>query len=117
MDCRRWDVVEVDFGNPIGHEQGKQRPAVVVSNDSFNQVAHLVAVVAITSRQPARYPSEVDLPDLPGVVTAGVVMTQQIRTLSTDRVVRIRGPLKDPVLQRRIEQAIARFLDLPRGRP
>ncbi len=29
------DVVEVDFGNPIGSEAGFQRPSVVVIADSF----------------------------------------------------------------------------------
>src|SRR5581483_12432816 len=51
MSAPRWaEVWDVDFGNPVGHEQGKQRPAVVVSADWFNETrAQLHFVVPISS--------------------------------------------------------------------
>lgn len=114
MNAGRWDVVEVDFGGPaVGHEQAKRRPAVVISNDHFNRAAGLLTVLPITSRQTAKYPAEVEFDDMPGIVSRGVIMVHQIRTVSQTRVERVRGPLKDPVLQRRIVEAIAVFLDLP----
>lgn len=113
MDGRRWDVVDVDYGVPRGHEQGKTRPAIVVSNDGFNRRAGMATVVAITSREPPKYPSEVALPDLPGIVHRGVILIQQIRTIDCDRIVRRRGRVEDPVLRREIEEALAQFLDLP----
>lgn len=107
----QWDIVDVDFGDPIGHEQAFRRPAVVVSNTSFNHHAHLATVCPITSARTApKYPSEVELPNLPGIVTQGVILAQQIRTVSTDRVVKIRGPMKDPVLQRQVVEAVLALL-------
>ena len=44
--ARRGDVWWVDFGDPIGHEQGYRRPAVVVSHDRLN--ASRAGVVFVT---------------------------------------------------------------------
>jgi mRNA interferase MazF len=115
VNCGRWDIVDVDYGIPLGHEQGKRRPAIVVSNNAFNHSAGMATVLAVTSRQQPRYPSEVALPTHPGVVDRGVIMVQQIRTVDGARVVRIRGQVTDPVLQRQIEEAIVAFLDLGGG--
>jgi mRNA interferase MazF len=111
----RWDIVDVDFGVPVGHEQAKVRPAVVVSHDGLNHNADLATVCPITSaRTQPKYPSEVAVPDLPGILTAGVVMAQQIRTVSiSQRVRRVRGRLEDPVLRRRVYEAIAELLPPP----
>jgi mRNA-degrading endonuclease toxin of MazEF toxin-antitoxin module len=49
---------------------------------------------------------------MPGILTPGVLLAHQIRTISTNRVVNIRGPLKDPVLQRAIVEAILVLLDI-----
>lgn len=112
MEYHRWDVVDVDYGIPLGHEQGKRRPAIVISNDGFNRSSNMAAVLPITSRQTAKYPSEVEIPTLPNIVERGVVMTQQIRAVDGSRLVAWRGPLKDPVLQRQIQEALARFLGI-----
>lgn len=110
---RRWDIVDASFPEAVGHEQGKHRPHLVLSNDQFNQRSGLVALVPLTSaRTQAKYPSEVELPGLPGICDAGVIMVQQLRTLSQNRVTRVRGPLKDPVLQRKVREAVVAFLDL-----
>lgn len=123
MTPKRWDIVEVDFGTPVGHEQGKRRPAVVVSeatvsclvvsNDPFNEKTELVTVCPISSTQRTLYPSEVEIPKMPGILEQpGIVMCQQILTVSTQRVIKVRGPAKDPVLQRKVEQALRLHLRL-----
>jgi mRNA interferase MazF len=108
---KRWDVVNADFGVPVGHEQGKHRPALVISNDGFNRATNMATVLPITSqRTTPKYPSEVALPKMPGIVEAGVIMIQQIRTISADRITSVRGPAKDPVLQREVKDALWTFL-------
>lgn len=103
----RWDIVWIDFGVPIGHEQGKDRPALVVSVDGFNKATGLVTVCPFSSRSGIKYPSEVAFPSLPGILdSGGVLMVQQIRTLSQVRIRRIAGPVKDPVLQRLVAEAL-----------
>lgn len=111
----RWDIVEVDFGTPVGHEQGKVRPALIVSNDGLNQNADLATVCPITgARTNAKYPSEVEIPELPGILMAGVLMGQQIRTISISKRIRgVRGPLADPVLRRRVYEALAALIPPP----
>lgn len=111
----RWDIVDVDFGNPVGHEQAYVRPALIVSNDGLNHNADLATVCPITgARQQARYPSEVELPNLPGILAAGVLLGQQIRTISISRrIVRVRGLLADPVLRRRVYEAISALVPPP----
>jgi len=111
----RWDVVDVDFGTPVGHEQAKLRPALIVSHDGLNHNADLATVCPITgARTKAKYPSEVEIPTLPGILEAGVLMGQQIRTISISvRIKRVRGPLADPVLRRRVYEAIAALVPPP----
>jgi len=110
----RWDIVDIDFGDPIGHEQAWVRPAVVLSHDGLNRNARLAVVCPITGARTApRFPSEVVMPNMPGILTPGLLYAHQIRTVSTDRVLRIRGPLKDPVLQREIITAVLGVLDIP----
>ncbi len=68
----RWDIVDVDFGTPVGHEQAKLRPALIVSHDGLNHNADLATVCPITgARTKAKYPSEVEIPTLPGILDAG----------------------------------------------
>ena len=83
----------------------------MVSHDGFNKATGLVTVCPFSSRQVAKYPSEVAFPELPGtLVPGGVLMAQQIRTLSQERVRRIAGPVKDPVLQRQVSEALRALL-------
>ena len=43
------DVVWADLDPSVGHEQGKRRPLIVVSNDAFNRHCNLTMVIPITS--------------------------------------------------------------------
>jgi mRNA interferase MazF len=48
---RRGEVWRVDFEPVRGHEQGRSRPALIISNDLLNQsAAAMVTVVPITTR-------------------------------------------------------------------
>jgi mRNA interferase MazF len=57
----RGEIWLVDFGEPMGHEQGYRWPAVVVSSNRMNASrAGLVIVVPITSRKRG-LPSHVEI--------------------------------------------------------
>ena len=43
------DIVTINFDPSKGHEIQKTRPAIVVSNDDYNQVTGMIAVCPITS--------------------------------------------------------------------
>jgi mRNA-degrading endonuclease toxin of MazEF toxin-antitoxin module len=48
-EIRRWDVFWIDLEPHAGSEQGgERRPAIVVSNDGFNQHFDVVTVVPLT---------------------------------------------------------------------
>lgn len=84
----RGDIIVVDLGEPIGHEAGLSRPAVVVSHDRLAHVG-LIAVVPVT-RTRLGWPSHVEIePSDLGLRETSYVQTEQIRTVSTQRVTQI----------------------------
>ena len=91
MQQLRWSVVYIYLDPVVGREQAGNRPAIVVSDEAFNEAMEVVTILPITSRKPGRriYPNEVLLPaaasGLPG---ESVVMAHQIRTVSKSRIKR-----------------------------
>jgi mRNA interferase MazF len=55
---RRGDVWWINFDPSIGGEIQKQRPAVIVSNDTSNKHLNRVQVVPLSSQTGRLYPSE-----------------------------------------------------------
>lgn len=107
--------MEVDFGRPMGHEPAKRRPALVVSNDGLNHHAGQLVVCPFTTR-PARYPSEVSFPA--GVLRdPSTLCCQQIRLISGGRVLRVQGQIVDPVLRRRVHEALMDLFGIGGGQP
>jgi mRNA interferase MazF len=84
----RGDVVIVDLGDPIGQEAGLTRPAVVVSHDRLAPVG-LVSVLPVT-RTRLGWPSHVEVEARDsGLRETSYVQTEQIRTVSTERVTQV----------------------------
>jgi mRNA interferase MazF len=71
------EVVLVDFNPVSGHEQANRRPAVVLSNQGFNDRVGLVVCVAVTTKVKGN-PFEVALGGLPEPSAA---LSHQVRTL------------------------------------
>jgi mRNA interferase MazF len=89
-DPNRGEVWLADLGVGRGHEQSGQRPVLVVSDDAFNTgLSGLVMVLPITSKVkkskniPAHLP--VDPPE-GGLKTPSVILCDQVRTISKDRL-------------------------------
>lgn len=97
----------VDFGEPIGHEQGYRRPALVVSADRLNRSrAGLVIVVPLT-RTRRSLPSHVEItPEGSGLAETSYAKTEDIKSISTHRLTRRLGRADTATLHR-----IARVLD------
>ncbi len=77
------DILWVDFGPPMGHEQAGRRPALVISSRSYNERSSLILVCPIT-RNTQPWPFKVELPR--GGRIRGAVLVDQIRSI--DRQVR-----------------------------
>lgn len=72
------DILWIDFGEPVGHEQGGRRPAVVLTQREYNIRSSVLIVCPIT-RKHRNWPFEVSLPSV-GRLT-GVVLVDQIKVV------------------------------------
>ncbi|MGQ0466649.1 MAG: type II toxin-antitoxin system PemK/MazF family toxin [Sporichthyaceae bacterium] len=84
---RPWQVWWVDLGNPIGHEQGGRRPAVVVSSSTHLRFPiGMVLVVPITGRDRGlAHHVRLDSPGS-GLDRPSWARTEDIRAISMQRL-------------------------------
>jgi len=75
---RQGDIIKIDFNPQAGHEQAGSRPAVVISNDFFNEKAKLAIVCPITNTD-KNFPLHVRLDDR--TKTIGVVLCEHVKSL------------------------------------
>jgi mRNA interferase MazF len=75
---RQGDIIWLDFDPQTGYEQRGRRPAVVVSNDSFNRFSKMAIVCPVTHTD-RKHPFHVVLDRQ--TQTDGVILCDQPRTL------------------------------------
>src|SRR3954453_5835617 len=89
-DPRRGEIWLADLGTGQGHEQSGQRPVLVVSDDAFNAgPAGLVMVLPLTSKvaKSKNIPAHIRVdPPEGGLRTPSVILCDQLRTISKDRL-------------------------------
>jgi mRNA interferase MazF len=109
---RRSEIWLVDFGTPIGHEQGFRRPAVVVSADKMNASrAGLVIVVPVT-RTRRRLPSHIELdPTQTGLQVTSYAKAEDVKSVSVERLVHRIGQVPLATMQRLVS-ALRLLLDM-----
>ena len=91
-------VALVDFGATVGSEQSGVRPAVVISSgDYFDVMVSLGIVVPCTSRN-RKWVNHIQLAGPTGAREETFAMTEQPRTISSKRVIRILGRVDEPTL-------------------
>ena len=71
-------IIWLDFDPQTGHEQKGRRPALVVSNKTFNNFSNLAIVCPITNTN-KNYPFHIKLDNR--TKTTGVILCDQARTL------------------------------------
>jgi len=77
MNFKQGDIVIVNFDPTLGHEQAGLRPALVISNDIYNENTKQIVVCPITSKAKP-LPMRILLDDT--TTTQGYIMCDQIRT-------------------------------------
>lgn len=93
LPLRRGAVVRVDLDPVIGAEQGKVRPAVVVSNDHANAAAEargrgVLTVVPLTSNVSRVLSFQVVVPrDESGMPFDSKAQAEQVRSLDVSRII------------------------------
>jgi mRNA interferase MazF len=100
VNCHRGEVWFVDLAPTKGREQSGRRPCLVVSDDRFNRSpADLVIVVPITSKD-KRIPSHVGMnPPEGGLQVRSFIKCEDVRSISTERLVRVMGTVKTATLE------------------
>lgn len=112
---RQWSLVSAELGVGRGSEQSGTRPVIVVSRNAFNFNSRLVHALPITTLRPGRivYSWEVELPALAaGQPNDSVILAQQGRTVSMDRLGIVYGHLADENIRAAVREALRLFLDL-----
>lgn len=75
---RKGELIAISFDPQSGHEQRGRRPALVVSNDLFNERTGFCIACPVTNTDRG-FPFHVALPD--GVGVTGNVMVEQVKSL------------------------------------
>lgn len=106
---RRGDIVWLDFKPQTGREQDGRRPAVVLSNSSYNKIVGLAIFCPITSKI-KNYPFEVPLPEKAAV--QGVILADQIKSLDLkQRNAGFVAKLDDQILEK-VLGLVAKIIEL-----
>ncbi|MDA3948745.1 MAG: type II toxin-antitoxin system PemK/MazF family toxin [Spirochaeta sp.] len=98
----RWKLAYVYLDPVIGSEQAGNRPILVVSDETFNELMDVVTVLPLTRRKPERnvYYNEVLLPESEsGLPYESIIMAHQIRTISKTRIKRAIGYIANSEIQ------------------
>lgn len=108
----RGEVWQVNLNPALGHEQRGIRPALIVSTDTFNHgPAELVIALPITSKGKG-IPFHVEVkPPEGGLTSASFIKCEEIRSLSTVRLMKRMGEVKDSTLEK-VEDRMKIVLDL-----
>ena len=111
-NCREGKFGEWIFEPVRGHEQGRTRPALVVSNDLLNRgPAGLVTVVPITSKgRPLRSFLRIDPPE-GGLPQTSFIICDQVRTIASERLTKCFGRISPESLAQ-VEERLRFLLDL-----
>ena len=109
---KRGEIWLVSLEPTIGHEMGKTRPALVISNDKNNQYSETITVIPITSKTEKLYPFETFISKEEATLPKeSKVKCNQIRTIDKKRLVKYFSKLPDEKMKE-VETAILIHLDI-----
>lgn len=97
----RGEIWLVDFGTPIGHEQGFQRPAVIMSADRMNASKAGLVIVVPATRSRRGLPSHVELDATgTGLRETSYAKGEDVKSVSLERMVHRIGRAPEHAVQR-----------------
>jgi mRNA interferase MazF len=95
----RGEIWLVDLDPVRGHEQGRKRPALVMSTDPFNHGPAKLLVVAPITTTDRRIPLHIEVaPPEGGLRETSYVMCDAVRSVSKDRLIRQWGEVEPRTL-------------------
>ena len=78
---KQGDIIKLNFNPQSGHEQAGFRPAVVISNDFFNEKVNMTIVCPITNTNRS-FPLHIPLDDRSK--TTGVVLCEHVKSIDLE---------------------------------
>ncbi len=108
---RAGEIWDTAFEPVIGNEQGGFRPALVVSDNQFNETPHGLCIVAPVTGRVRDIPSQVLIVAPEGGLTRrSVIMCEQVRSASLLCFRRRRGLVSSQTLEL-VQATVAMFID------
>lgn len=98
VDIRRYDIVLVDLGQAVGSEQGGIRPVLVIQNDCGNKFSTTTIGMPLSSKLKSLNQSTHTLIRKSvntGLKTDSVLLGEQMRVISNQRIIRKIGTVTD----------------------
>ena len=87
MDYKRGDIITVNLNPKKGHEVGKIRPAVIISNDDENKILDTVILIPLSSDLIDNMePYRMRLNQRDNLKQDSDILINQVRTLSKLRI-------------------------------
>ena len=80
---KQGDIINLDFSPTKGHEQQGRRPALVVSNSTYNKHGRGIVIVCPITNTDRGIPTQIKLDNI--TKTTGVIMTEQIKALDLNK--------------------------------
>jgi mRNA interferase MazF len=111
---KRGEIYDARLDPVEGSEQGGTRPVIIVSRDVINAYSPVVLAIPCTTYQAGKkiYPTQVLIQSPEGGLTNNsIVMADQVRVLSKQRLLTLRGTLETETVNK-INQALLIALDL-----
>ena len=112
MRLRPGQVVWADLGEPVGHEQGGQRPAVVIAARMHAAIAQRLTIVVPCTARDRGWRSHVPVVGDLVLDRPTFAMTEQPRTISHERITHLAGTVDEPC-RPEIARAAAAWLHGP----
>ncbi len=112
---KRGEVYDARLEPTEGSEQGGIRPVIIVSRDIINSSSPVILALPCTTYRQSKkvYPTQVLIktPD-GGLEKDSIAMAEQVRVLSKNRLIRLRGILLESTIKQ-LDRALLIALDLP----
>jgi len=108
---RAGEIWSMLFDPARGHEQRGIRPALVISNDRFNQLPHTFCILVPLTRTDKGIPSQIPVyPPEGGLRETSFIMCEQEKSLSVTRLRRRMGNVNPETLEL-VQATVALFIN------
>jgi mRNA interferase MazF len=112
---KRGEIWLVSLEPVAGHEIGKTRPALIISNNRNNEFSSTVTLIPITSSIEKVYPFEVLIKkEESGLAYDSKIKCNQIRTVDRLRLIKLSGVLSQDKITE-VENSLMMHLDISEG--